>query len=145
MKIYVASSWRTERHDEVVKALTRAGHTVYNYRGPASGGHGFSWDQIDPAWQSWDAEQYCNALYSVEAQKGFWTDFDAMTDAAVFVGVEPFGVSASLELGWAAGRGKKTILLIDDKNIKPELMTKMLTFRVTSIHELIDTLEAIRK
>ena len=90
-------------------------------------------------------QQYCNALYSVEAQKGFWTDFDAMTDAAVFVGVEPFGVSASLELGWAAGRGKKTILLIDDKNIKPELMTKMLTFRVTSIHELIDTLEAIKK
>ena len=145
MKIYVASSWRAERHDEVVKALTRAGHTVYNYREPTSGGHGFSWDQIDPAWQSWDAEQYCNALYSVEAQKGFWTDFDAMTDAAVFVGVEPFGVSASLELGWATGRGKKTILLIDDKHIKPELMTKMLTFRVTSIHELIDTLEAIRK
>lgn len=81
----------------------------------------------------------------MEAQKGFWTDFDAMTDAAVFVGVEPFGVSASLELGWAAGRGKKTILLIDDKNIKPELMTKMLTFRVTSIRELIDTLEAIKK
>ena len=145
MKIYVASSWRTERHDEVVKALTRAGHTVYNYREPASGGHGFSWEQIDPTWQSWDAEQYCNALYRAEVQKGFWTDFDAMTDAAVFVGVEPFGVSASLELGWAAGRGKKTILLIDDKNIKPELMTKMLTFRVTSIHELIDTLEAIRK
>ena len=45
MKIYVASSWRTPRHDEVVNALRDAGHTVYNYREPASGGHGFSWEQ----------------------------------------------------------------------------------------------------
>ena len=145
MKIYVASSWRTERHDEVVKALTRAGHTVYNYREPASGGHGFSWEQIDPNYKNWTAQQYLQALYKEPAQRGFWRDFDAMNEASVFVGVEPFGVSASLELGWAAGRGKKTILLIDDKNIKPELMTKMLTFRVTSIRELIDTLEAIKK
>ena len=140
MKIYVASSWRTERHDEVIEALRKARHVVYNYRES-----GFSWAQIDPEWRSWSAEQYLEALHKNEAQQGFWKDFFAMSEAEVFVGVEPFGISASLELGWAAGRGKKTILLIDDKNIKPELMTKMLTFRVASIRELINTLEAIRK
>ena len=74
MKIYVASSWRTERHDEVVKALTRAGHTVYNYREPTSGGHGFSWEQIDPNYKNWTAQQYLQALYKEPAQRGFWRD-----------------------------------------------------------------------
>ena len=145
MKIYVASSWRTERHDEVVEALTRAGHTVYNYREPASGGHGFSWEQIDPNYKNWTAQQYLQALYKEPAQRGFWRDFDAMNEASIFVGVGPLGNDSSCEMAWAAGRGKKTILLIDESNFSPELMSKIFTFRVTEIQDVINILEAIKK
>ena len=141
MKIYVASSWRTPRHDEVVNALRDAGHTVYNYREPPA----FSWEKVDPGWTSWNIKQYLDALNSKEANSGFWKDFDAMNWASAFVGVEPFGVSASLELGWAAGRGKTTILLANDKEVKPELMLKMITFRTTSLSELKNLLEVIHE
>lgn len=141
MKIYVASSWRTPRHDEVVKALRDAGHSVYNYREPPA----FAWEKVDPGWTSWNIKQYLDALNSKEASSGFWKDFDAMNAASVFVGVEPFGVSASLELGWAAGRGKTTILLANDKEVKPELMLKMLTFRTTSLSELKNLLEVLHE
>ena len=141
MKIYVASSWRTPRHDEVVKALRDAGHSVYNYREPPA----FSWEKVDPGWTSWNIDQYLDALNSKEASSGFWKDFDAMNWASVFVGVEPFGVSASLELGWAAGRGKTTILLAKDKEVKPELMLKMITFRTASLSELKNLLEVIHE
>ena len=141
MKIYVASSWRTPRHDEVVKALRDAGHSVYNYREPPA----FSWEKVDPGWTSWNIKQYLDALNSKEASSGFWKDFDAMNAASVFVGVEPFGVSASLELGWAAGRGKTTILLANDKEVKPELMLKMITFRTASLSELKNLLEVLHE
>ncbi len=141
MKIYVASSWRTPRHDEVVKALRDAGHSVYNYREPPA----FAWEKVDPGWTSWNIKQYLDALNSKEASSGFWKDFDAMNWASVFVGVEPFGVSASIELGWAAGRGKTTILLANDKEVKPELMLKMITFRTTSLSELKNLLEVIHE
>lgn len=141
MKIYVASSWRTPRHDEVVKALRDAGHTVYNYREPPA----FAWEKVDPGWTSWNIKQYLDALNSKEASSGFWKDFDAMNWASVFVGVEPFGVSASIELGWAAGRGKTTILLANDKEVKPELMLKMITFRTASLSELKNLLEVIHE
>lgn len=141
MKIYVASSWRTPRHDEVVNALRDAGHTVYNYREPPA----FAWEKVDPGWTSWNIDQYLDALNSKEASSGFWKDFDAMNWASVFVGVEPFGVSASIELGWAAGRGKTTILLANDKEVKPELMLKMITFRTASLSELKNLLEVIHE
>lgn len=141
MKIYVASSWRTPRHDEVVKALRDAGHSVYNYREPPA----FAWEKVDPGWTSWNIKQYLDALNSKEASSGFWKDFDAMNWASVFVGVEPFGVSASLELGWAAGRGKTTILLANDKEVKPELMLKMITFRTASLSELKNLLEVLHE
>ena len=37
MKIYVASSWRNERHPGVVELLRIAGHEVYDFRNPEDG------------------------------------------------------------------------------------------------------------
>ena len=33
MKVYVASSWRNERQQEIVRALREAGHDVYDHPG----------------------------------------------------------------------------------------------------------------
>ncbi len=122
-KIYVASSWRNERQQDVVKGLRDCGHEVYDFRNPKDGDHGFSWREIDEDWENWTPEKYREMLDHPIAQAGYKSDFDAMEWADTFVLVLPCGRSAHLELGWACGQGKETLILLDQ--MEPELMTKM--------------------
>ncbi len=124
MKIYVASSWRNQQQSVIVSRLRSAGFEVYDFRNPRPGDNGFSWSEIDPEWEEWTEGQYVNALSHPLAEAGFKSDMDAMEWADCFVGVMPFGRSASLEMGWAAGHGKRTALLLSSG--EPELMVKML-------------------
>ena len=121
-KIYVASSWRNGTQPFVVDCLKKFGHQIYDFRNPKKGNTGFHWSDIDPDWQAWTPEKYRECLNHPIADGGFNLDFDAMKWADVFVGVMPFGRSASIEMGWASGQGKKTILLLSDG--EPELMVK---------------------
>lgn len=139
MKIYVASSWRNEQQQGVVKALRGAGHEVYDFKNPKDGDTGFHWSDIDYRWKSWTPETYRKALCHPVAEAGFKSDLDAMEWADIFVGVQPFGRSASLEMGWASGNGKKTILLLE--NGEPELMVKMLNHICISLSEVIYTIK----
>lgn len=123
-RIYVASSWRNPLQAEVVAALRLDGHLVYDFRNPRPGDIGFSWAEIDPNWQAWTAEQYIAALDHPIAKAGFAADFDAMKWADTFLLVLPCGRSAHLELGWAVGQGKQTLVLTRDGE-EPELMAKM--------------------
>ncbi|OGV45171.1 MAG: hypothetical protein A2017_06425 [Lentisphaerae bacterium GWF2_44_16] len=141
MKIYVASSWRNTLQLEVVQALREAGHEVYNFKNPSPDNYGFHWSQIDQNWQNWDKYKYRASLFDPVAIKGFNSDFEAMKWADVFIGVQPFGRSASMEMGWAAGQGKKTILLIE--NGEPELMVKMLDHVCCSMDEVFTALKTI--
>lgn len=141
MKIYVASSWKNEHQPQVVEELRKAGHEVYDFRNPTPGDHGFNWAEIDPNWQNWTKFQYENALLHWKAEAGFKSDFDAMRAADVFVGVAPFGNSASMEMGYAAGARKFTILYIPGEVGKIELMVKMFDWISNSIPNVI---EAIR-
>jgi hypothetical protein len=138
-KIYVASSWRNDIQPIVVKALRDVGHEVYDFKNPREGDKGFHWSEIDPDWKLWTPEKYRTCLRHPIAESGFKSDFDAMLWAEFFVGVQPFGRSASLEMGWAAGAGKPTILLLE--NGEPELMVKMLTRICCSIEEVLDAVE----
>lgn len=140
MKIYVAASWRTSRQPEVVVALRAVGHEVYDFRNPCEGNHGFHWSEIDSAWQSWSPDSYRAALGHPISEKGYRLDRRAMEWADAFVGVQPFGRSASMEMGWAAGAGKKTILLL--ANGEPELMVKMFDHICLTIDEVINIFAA---
>lgn len=122
-KIYVASSWRNKIQPYVVINLKAHGHQVYDFRNPKAGDTGFQWSDIDPEWKKWTPEKYRECLSHPIAERGFKSDLDAMKWANVFVGVMPFGRSASIEMGWAAGRAKRTILLLSDG--EPELMVKV--------------------
>ena len=136
MKIYVASSWRNPIYPNVVVALREAGHEVYDFRNPDQNNDtGFHWTQIDPAWQRWDKEEYRRNLSNEKVVAAFNSDMDAMRWADTFVGVQPFGRSASMEMGWAAGQGKRTILLLQDG--EPELMVKMFTDICCSMEEVL--------
>jgi len=120
MKIYVASSWRNKHQPQVVALLRYFGHEVYDFRNPP-GRTGFAWESIDPAWQNWTVEQYRAALNHPIARAGFESDMKALRDCEACVFVLPCGRSASFELGFAVGQGKRAIVLALEKT-EPELM-----------------------
>lgn len=134
-KIYVASSWRNPLQAEVVQALRFDAHMVYDFRNPAPGNTGFAWSAIDQNWKYWTALKYVEALDHPLAKKGFASDFNAMKWADTFVLVLPCGRSAHLEMGWAVGAGKLTIVLTRDGE-EPELMAKMCDHICTSLDEV---------
>lgn len=137
-KIYVASSWRNNHQATVVQQLMAAGHEVYDFKNPRPGNQGFAWSQIDAEWESWTPDRYRESLDHPIAKASFASDFNAMKWADTFVLVLPCGRSAHLELGWACGQGKQTLILLD--RMEPELMVKMCDHLCTSLDELLTVL-----
>lgn len=137
-KIYVASSWRNQLQPAVVDALRLCGHEVYDFKNPHPGYDGFRWTSIDDNWQNWTNEQYRDALDHPIAKRGFASDFNAMKWADTFVLVLPCGRSAHLELGWACGQGKQTLILLDQ--MEAELMVKMCDHICADLNEVLDIL-----
>lgn len=121
MNIYVASSWRNRIQPEIVAMLRQYGHTVYDFKNPEPGQHGFGWHEIYPDWINWTPEQYREALKHPIAKEGFDTDMNALRACDACVLVLPSGRSASFEFGWAVGQGKKCAVVMFEK-CEPELM-----------------------
>ena len=136
MRIYVASSWRNQQQPLVVARLREEKHLVYDFRDPNAG---FHWSQIDPNWQDWTPGRFRANLEHPLAMEGFAADFHAMHQSDTFVLVMPCGRSAHLELGWAAGAGKRTIILLSDG--EPELMYKMADRICVSLDEVVECLK----
>lgn len=137
-RIYLASSWRNTAQVQpgLVETLRSAGHEVYDFRNPAPGKSGFAWSAIDPAWQTWTAEEQLVALEHPIARHGLALDFCGMTWATAFVMLQPFGRSAALELGWAIGAGKHTAVLMVNGQ-EPELMIRLAELLTTSVGALL--------
>lgn len=136
MRIYVASSWRNTYQPAVVEVLRHAGHLVYDFRNPEHGQGGFQWSDIDPQWEDWSTVRYRDLLLnSPVAAHGYLTDFRAMQWADACLMVLPCGRSASMELGWSAGAGKRTGILLAEA--EPELMALMADELFCSIDEVI--------
>lgn len=140
MRIYLASSWRNVMQAEKVRLLQLAGHQVYDFKNPTHGTSGFHWGEIDPEWQSWPARDYRSCLLSSEkAARGFMADYRAMDWCDACVLLLPCGRSAHLELGWCAGRGKRTIIYLKDGE-EPELMNLLADTLVINDQELLEAL-----
>lgn len=142
-RIYLASSWRNEQQPAVLRALREAGHQVYDFRNPTPGNHGFSWRQITPEERPWSAARTREVLSHPIAEEGFGLDFRAMQWADTCVMLQPCGRSAALELGWAAGAGKRTLVLLADGQ-EPELMLKVADRLCLSIAEVLEDLSTPR-
>ncbi len=142
LSIYVASSWRNARQPAIVAALRDAGHEVYDFRNPGDGREGFSWKQATSTRPPWSAEETRAVLSLPRSEGGFQTDLAAMVLADVIVMVQPCGRSAALELGWGAGSGRGTVVLLDDDQ-EPELMLKVADALVTSIDEMLVAVERV--
>jgi hypothetical protein len=140
MKIYVASSWRNVYQPFMVKDLKSLGFEVYDFRNPDPNNHGFRWSEIDSAWQDWTPAQFAKALEHPVALEGFHRDMAALKDADVCILVMPCGRSAHLEMGYAVGAGKLTIIFMPNKD-EPELMYKMANYFVSDFATIIQILE----
>lgn len=142
MKIYVASSWRNERQPEVVEQLRAAGHEIYDFRsphlGPGIDTAGFHWSQIDPDWKNWTPAKFRFHLGHPVARNGFASDLEGMKWADAFVLVMPCGRSAHLELGWAIGARKRSVILLSDG--EPELMYGLADSLCVDMPEVIEVL-----
>lgn len=140
-KIYVASSWRNKDYPEVVHALRKAGHDVYDFRNPPSGDLGFHWTDIDEHCADWTPAQYQANLTHPLAKRQFKNDIEAMTACDACVLVLPCGRSAHAEAGWFAGQGKPVYVLITDQDsFEPELMYKLFNKVCISLDELIESI-----
>ena len=137
--IYVASSWRNEHYPEVVKALREAGHDVYDFRNPPSGDPGFKWSGVSEDYMDWCPQQYRNNLNHPKAVRQFGNDIEAMEACDTCVIVLPCGRSAHTEAGWFAGKGKKVLAYIPEKQ-EPELMYKLFSGVCCTMDELIEAL-----
>ena len=139
-KIYLASSWRNQYQQSLVKELRLLGYEVYDFKHP-NGDPGFRWDKIEEKWQDWSMKEYREALKADYAQFGFNRDFDAMKAADICVLCLPCGRSAHLEAGWMKGAGKKVIAFIPlSETIEPELMYGLLDGIALDIQELNELL-----
>jgi nucleoside 2-deoxyribosyltransferase len=136
MNIYIASSWRNPYQPYVVALLRDVGCEVYDFKNPAPGNTGFQWSAIDPDWKNWTPDQYRKALQHPIAQAGYRYDIEALQACDACVLVLPSGRSASWELGYAMGLGKRGIVL-QTEPLEPELMYREATF-VTSYDELVN-------
>lgn len=134
-KIYVASSWRNEYQQDVVKCLREYGHEVYDFKNPPHGNGGFSWSDIDEKWEEWDTNNYKKALHHPIAIDGFNSDFDGMKWADICVMVLPCGRSANTEAGWMKGSGKR-VYVYQPIPQEPELMYKLYDGIADDIYKL---------
>jgi len=142
VKVYVASSWRCARQPDVVNRLREAGHEVYDFKNPSPSVTGFSWKKITHAPPPWTAEETRQVLGHSIAEQGFAHDIGAMRWCDAIVMVQPCGRSAALELGWGAGNGKLTVVLLDDGQ-EPELMLKVADKIAITLEEVVSFLKAI--
>lgn len=133
-KIYIASSWRNERHPHVVNVLRGLDFEVYDFRADS-----FQWKDIDPNWEMWTTEELVHELTHPLAQQHFKLAIDALNNADALVLVLPCGASSHLELGYAIAARKHTAILLEDSN-RAELMYTMVDYITSDVVKLANWL-----
>ena len=89
---------------------------------------------------AWTPQEYRDHLDHPKAVRQFRNDIEAMEACDTCVMVLPCGRSAHTEAGWFAGRGKKTIVYIPERQ-EPELMYKLFSAVCCSMDELIEKMK----
>lgn len=145
MKIYLASSWRNELQPVAVAMLRASGHQVYDFRNPAPGQSGFSWSDIDREWLNWTPERFREALQDPMAQSGYGFDKTGLDWCDTCVLLLPCGRSAHLEMGYAIGQKKATLIILSEKQFEPELMYLLADAVVPDVRDMVGAISAIAR
>ena len=134
LKIYVASSWKNDFYPLVVEKLRAQGYEVYDFRAD-----GFGWHEIDENWRMWTPAQMLDAHHHPRAVKHYSQDMAALIGADAVVAVLPCGLSAGMELGYAVGAGKHTVVYAPAIR-EADLMLKMADDVTTNFEEVLEFL-----
>jgi len=121
-KIYLASSWKNRNIiNMVAEELSNIGHEVDNFTDPSNGRFVFSWTELpQEILLNLNAKTF---LKDWRTQKAFQQDKKKIDLADVVIMIMPCGRSSHLELGYAAGKGKKTIIYYPNSFVNGEFET----------------------
>jgi hypothetical protein len=112
MKIYLASSWKNHQIVRNLANLIRKGLPddveCDDFTDPSQGRFVFSWTEITEDELKLNAK---NFLEDERTQKVFKEDVSRIDWADVLIMILPCGKSAHMELGYAAGKGDKEIIV----------------------------------
>jgi len=143
-KVFVASSWKEEKQQEVVQFIKGIeAYEVYDFKEKET----FNWKDVSPDWKYWTAEDFTAELEGNELMStSFQADMTALKGCDICVMVLECGKSAHLELGFAVGSGKRTIILLDKLTfVEAELMYKMADYVAIGLDDLRDILEIMQE
>jgi hypothetical protein len=135
--VYIIGSLRNEAVPLVAKTLRNHGHTVFDdwySAGP----------EADDYWQKHEklkGHTFVEALAGHAAQNVYQFDKRHLDAADTVVMVMPAGKSGHLELGYCAGKGKRTYILMDGEPERFDVMYNFATKVVTSVDELVQELK----
>lgn len=99
--------------------------------------------EADDYWQKYEkarGHSYVEALNGFAANHVFEFDRYHLDRSEAGVLVYPAGKSAHLELGYLAGQGKRTYILLDGEPERYDVMLRFATKVVTNMKDLIDEL-----
>ena len=135
--IYVASSWRNTKQQEIVSLLREYGHDVYDFTKPGDKAMSNVWDDVHLNHDLCTSNQYIEAISDPIVIKRFVDHVNAMTASDTCVLLLPCGSSAHAEAGFMAGLGKKVFVLNTGPTLKPELMYRLFHGYTNSIRNLL--------
>lgn len=105
--IYLATSWKNEHYYRILHLLREKGHEVYDFREK-----GFLFSQIAPDLGLLDHMEQHQLLDHPTSVEAYAKDKAALDWADILVMLYPCGNDAHLELGYAVGQGKYTVVYI---------------------------------
>lgn len=106
MKIYLASSWKNkEIVDFIASELRGQGHEVDNFSDSSNGRFVFDWRELKL--NNINAKTFLN---DKRTQRAFQEDKKMIEWADAIVMIMPCGRSSHLEMGYAIGKGKRSII-----------------------------------
>jgi nucleoside 2-deoxyribosyltransferase len=131
--IYLIGSLRNPQVPVIAKALRENNYEVFDdwyAAGP----------NADDCLRNYYKERgftYAQALQSYAAKHIFAFDKKYLDQCDAAVLVYPAGKSAHLELGYIAGQGKKTYILLDEEPERYDIMLQFATAVVSSVADLL--------
>jgi len=100
-KIYIASSWKCERHNYLALDLESRGHTIYDYRHP-------------PNRRPLKKTLFEHPDFPARALSALADEQKAILECDYIIAIYPFGHSVSAELGYAMAAHKECLIYAPD-------------------------------
>jgi nucleoside 2-deoxyribosyltransferase len=136
--VYIIGSLANPLVPATANRLRQAGFDVFSSWYCAS-------ENADVRWQEHEQGRgltYIQALKDYAAQNVFHFDKTHLDRCDTAVLVYKAGRSGHLELGYAAGRGKKTYILLDEEPAKWDVMLNFADGVCMTVEELVEALHA---